>query len=154
MPEQSLLTDEVRAQIGKTSAPVTVQVSRKIVRRSLDLYLGHHDRELEEGKPVPGLALVALQPEAEGVSSPELLPNSLLISNEMLIERPLLLGETLTVQSRLADINERFGGRFGYSIYIRTETEFRDEGGRLVATMANTMMYYDAAEARDGGEEQ
>ena len=80
----------------------------------MDLYRGNHHGRLAEGDPVPGYVLVALQPEAESVAIPELMPNSLLISNELTVERPLRLGEQVTVQSRLADISERLGGRFGY----------------------------------------
>ena len=153
MPDASLLTDDVRATIGRASEPVTARITRRMAQKAMDLYLGHHDRPLVEGGPVPGVILVALQAEGEQVESPDLMPNSVLISNEMQFERQLLLGEELTIQSRIADISERFGGRFGYSLYLRTEVEFRDAAGAVAARTVQTLMYYDAASARaDGGE--
>lgn len=142
MPEESLLTPEIRAAIGRTSEPVTVVVTAKAVARALETY-GMPPRTFAPGDPVPGIVTVALEADARSVESPEVLPRSLLISNEMWFERPLRLGETLTVQQRIADISERLGGRFGYSIYIRTETEYRDADGKLVARTGNTMMQYD-----------
>jgi hydroxyacyl-ACP dehydratase HTD2-like protein with hotdog domain len=153
MPEASLLTEETRAHIGRTSEPVTVRITRRMAQRAMDLYLGHHDRPLVEGQPVPGVVLVALQAEGEMLETPDLMPNSVLISNEMQFERQLLLGEELTIQSRVGDISERFGGRFGYSLYLRTEVGFIDAAGALAARTVQTLMYYDAANARDDGGE-
>ncbi len=152
MPEQSLLTEDVRALIGRTSEATEVEVSRNAVRRAMDLYLGHHERELVAGRPVPGFVLAALQTDGDPLPLPDVMPNSLLVSNEMSFERQLLLGERLTVQSRIADVSERFGGKFGYSLYFRTDNEFRDASGALVAKTAQTMMYYDASAA--SGEEE
>jgi hydroxyacyl-ACP dehydratase HTD2-like protein with hotdog domain len=154
MPEASLLTEETRAHIGRTSEPVTARITRRMAQRAMDLYLGHHDRPLVEGQPVPGVVLVALQAEGYVLETPDLMPNSVLISNEMQFERQLLLGEELIIQSRVADISERFGGRFGYSLYLRTEVDFTDAAGALAARTVQTLMYYDAANARDGGDEQ
>lgn len=152
MPDASLLTDDVRAQVGREGPPALVTVSRRAVERTMDLYRGNHHGRLAEGDPVPGYVLVALQPEAESVAIPELMPNSLLISNELTVERPLRLGEQVTVQSRLADISERLGGRFGYSLYVRTETNCHDASGAFVARMSQTLMYYDPAAERAGDE--
>ena len=154
MPDESLLTDKVRASIGRASEPATARITRRMAQKAMDLYLGHHDRPLVEGGPVPGVILVALQAEGEQVESPDLMPNSVLISNEMQFERPLLLGEELTIQSRIADITERFGGRFGYSLYLRTEVDFRDPAGELAARTVQTLMYYDAAGGRGDGDGQ
>lgn len=154
MREASVLTPEVLELVGRRSAPVEVTISTRSVRRAMDLYLGHHDLPIDEGKPVPGYVLLALQPESEGVRVPDLLPSSLLVSNEFGLERPLTLGETLVATSTLAALNERFGGRFGYSVNARSEVEFRDSSGALVATMASTLMYYDPADANDAAEER
>lgn len=150
MVERSLITDDVRALIGSTAAPVEVRVTRRAVQRTMDVYLGHHRRDFAPGDPVPGFVLAALEPEAEPVDVPNLLPDTLLISNEMMFERELRLDEPLVLQSRLADISERFGGRFGYSLYIRTEVDVLEPGGTLAARSVRTMMQYDAASAGPG----
>ena len=152
MPDESLLTDEVRALVGLATESVEVEVASRHVRRAMDLFLGRMDRSFAAGERVPGYVLVALVSEAEGVDLPQVMPDSILISNEMQFERPLLMGERLVLRSRIADISERFGGRFGYSLYFRTETEAFEPGGTSVARTAQTMMYYDATSATGEGE--
>ncbi|MBI5949385.1 MAG: MaoC family dehydratase N-terminal domain-containing protein [Chloroflexi bacterium] len=154
MPESSLITDDVRSLVGTATAPVRAQLSRRAVERAMDTFLGmRHPPAPEEGQRAPGYALAALEPEPERVELPNLMPNSLLISNEWQFERPLVVGEEISMVTRISDINERFGGRFGYSIYFRSDVEFSDASGALVARSVRTMMQYDAADAREGGEE-
>lgn len=136
--------------IGRESAPVRVTVTKNVVRKAMETY-GVPPRKFEPGDMVPGYAVVAFESEAERVEGPTLMKNFLMISNELSFERPLRLGEELTVSSRLADMSERFGGRFGYSIHVRTETVFRDASGAVVARSANTGMQYEN-EAPGGGE--
>lgn len=152
MVEASLLTDDVRALIGRRAPATTVRVSPRMVLRAADLYTGRPLALPAEGGPVPGYVMVALDAEVESPPLPPLLPDSILISNEWLFERPLRLGEELLASGLLADVVERFGGRFGYSLHWRSEVEFRDPGGTLVARSVRTMMQYDAANARDGDE--
>lgn len=149
MPEESVLTDEVRALIGSEAAPMRVRVTPRLVQRAVETYQ-LRPQAYAEGDAVPGMVVVALQSEAEMVTIPDLLPNSLLIGNEVDFERPLRMGEELIVVSRLADIRERLGGRFGYSIYVRTENEFREPDGAVAARSATTMMYYDPAGGAGG----
>lgn len=155
MPDESLLTPEVRALEGVSTAMEPVQVTARAVQRAMDVYLGHHDgAPTEPGAVVPGYVLAALDSESEPPPLPSLLPNSLLISNEWSFERPLRLGEQLSVAYRITSISERFGGRFGYSIDVRTEDEFSDATGAVVARSARSMMQYDASQARDAGGEE
>jgi hypothetical protein len=153
MPEASLLTDEVRATVGQETPMGRVQVTPKAYRRALEVYTGCIPRNHPApGEPVPGYVLAALDSEADIPALPSLLPNALLISNEWQFERPLRMGEELESVYSLVAINERFGGRFGYSIDFRTEVIFKDADGNPVARSGRTMTQYSAAEARDGGE--
>ena len=145
MPEASLITDDVRALVGRTSEAGTARVTLRALNRTLDIFRGNHDQEFNDGDAVPSFVLSALDFESEGLPMPNLMPDSLLISNEFEFLRPLRLSETLTSQSRLADISERFGGQFGYGIYMRSDVEFRDATGELIARSARTMMQYDAS---------
>lgn len=154
MVSESLLTDEVRALIGRTTAPVPVALTSRMVERTMDVYLGSRPRRFAPGEAVPGFVLVALEAEAETFDVPQLLPDGLMISNEMMFERPLRLGEELTVQWRVGEIRERFGGQFGYSVFVPTEVLVRDATGEVVARTSRTMMYYDASEVRGEGSEQ
>ena len=128
--------------VGRVSDPAEVTVTAKVVRRAMETY-GARPREFAPGDAVPGYAIVALESDSPNVPYPDLLPRSLLISNDFSFERPLRLGERLTVRERIADISERLGGRFGYSIYVRSEHEYRDAAGTVVATAGRTMMQYE-----------
>ncbi|MBA4181142.1 MAG: hypothetical protein C0506_11185 [Anaerolinea sp.] len=153
MPEESLLTDDVRALIGSAVPLSTVQVTRRAYQRALDVYLGEHDQGPAEGEDVPGYVIEALNSETDPPPIPALMPQSILISNEWQFERPLRMGETLEKTHRIVDISERFGGRFGYSINVRTEVALSEPGsGVVVARNVHTMTQYNAADARDGGE--
>ncbi|MCC6381024.1 MAG: MaoC family dehydratase N-terminal domain-containing protein [Dehalococcoidia bacterium] len=153
MVAESLLTNEVRALIGQATAPVPVRLTSRMVERTMDVYLGGRPRRFAPGEAVPGFVLVALEAEAEPLDVPQLLPDGLMISNEMTFERPLCLGEELTVQWRVGEIRERFGGQFGYSVFVPTEVLVRDVTGAVVARTSRTMMYYDASDVPgEGGE--
>ena len=156
MTDASLLTDDLRALIGRSTALGTVEVTLRAVRRSIEVYLGAAEAErrtlaLAPGDAVPGYVIEALgsdfNVESDGTGLPVVLPNSLLISNEWQFERPFRLGERLVVASRLADISERFGGKFGYSLDFRTEVVFSTPDGEVVAHNGRSMMQYSAAAA-------
>ncbi len=152
MPDESLLSDEVRALVGREQVLGQVQVTPRSVRRAIEVYTGRVPKTLPaEGEDVPGYAIAAFEGDYESEPLPSLMPNSLLIANEWSFERPLRMGETLEAVHVIAGISERFGGRFGYSIDTRTETQYKDAGGNVVARSAFTMTQYSAADAREDG---
>ena len=156
MVEESLLTPEVRALIGQSSEPVRVRVTRRGTERAAEVYFGEPVTiTAGPGEDVPGFAIAALEfdPEPASAGFPALMPNTILISNEWLFERPLRMDEELVAVRRLADVTERFGGQFGYSLNIRQETEFADPAGATIARTVTTMMQYDAKNARKGDSE-
>lgn len=154
MPEESLVTPEIQALVGKHGEAGTARVTRRALDRAWDVYFGEFfPGELQPGDPVPGVVVAGIENEAERLEVPSLLPNSLLVSNEWEFDRQLRFEEELTARSRIAGITERMGGRFGYSIYIRTEVEFTGADGRPAARVVTTMMQYDAKNAGSGGED-
>lgn len=148
MAEHSLLSDELRAHIGRSNEPRTAVVTIEAVHRAMGVYGGDVTRPFNQGDVVPGYVVVGLVSDGEGFRIPVPLPKSLLVSNEFAIERPIRLGETIVAQSRVADISERLGGQFGHGIYVRTDMEFRDPQGTLIGRTSNTLMHYDPAGAR------
>jgi hypothetical protein len=148
--EQSRITDEIRAFIGRERPAQTVTITLDAVLRAIDAYEGTRERVLAPGKPVPGFTLTNLAPGGDDIRMPDPLPKSLLVSNEFSIERPILLGEELSAVARVADISERLGGQFGHGIYVRTEVVFRGSDGDIAGQTASTLMYYDPAGARRG----
>ena len=154
MPDESLLTDEVRALIGRAVPLSTVQVTRRAYQRALDVYIGTHDDGPADGADVPGYLIEAVDSETDPPPLPSLMPQSILIANEWQFERPLRMGEKLEKTHRIVDISERFGGRFGYSIDVRTEVALSEPGsGIVVARNVHTMTQYNAADARGGAEQ-
>jgi hypothetical protein len=155
MPEESLLTDEVRTLIGRESASGSVEVTVRGWRHAVEVYTGRvPENTPADGDPVSGYAIAGLETDYDATELPNLMPNSILISNQWEFERPLRMGETLQASYRLVDISERFGGRFGYSIDFRAEVIYRDANGHVVARSGRTMTQYDPAEAiqRDAAE--
>jgi len=152
MPEESLLTDEVRALVGRETPSGTVEVTLRGWRHAVEVYTGYEPtRNPAPGEAVSGYAIAGLETDYEQTELPNLMPNSILIANQWEFERQLRMGETLHASYRLVDVNERFGGRFGYSIDFRAEVLYRDEAGEVVARSGRTMTQYSAADARDGG---
>lgn len=153
MPDESLLTDEVRALAGKETPIGAVEVTPRALRRAVEVYTGAPPATVPApGEPVAGYVIAALDADYEVETLPNLMPNSILISNEWQFERPLRMGETLQASYRLVDITERFGGRFGYSIDFRAEVVYRDGAGEVVARSGRTMTQYSASERREDGE--
>jgi hypothetical protein len=150
VPDESLLTDEIRALVGRRTELGPVTVTLRLVKRATEVFYGRPGRDYAEGEEVPGYVISALDPEIDPPELPKLLPQGILISNEWAFERYPKLGETLTLTSMVANIAERFGGQFGYSIDFRMDTEYRDASGGLVATSSTNMMQYDAASGRGG----
>jgi hypothetical protein len=149
MPDESLLTDEVRALAGRETPIGPVQVTPRAWRHAVEVYTGAIPTSTPApGEPVSGYVIAALDADYEIETLPNLLPNSILISNEWQFERPMRMGETFEAAYRLVDITERFGGRFGYSIDFRAEVLYRDSAGEVVARSGRTMTQYSASDAR------
>jgi hypothetical protein len=147
MADQSLITDEVRSHIGRTTELRPVVVTIEAIARAAGVYSG----DVPQEGIAPGFVLMNLSPEGQSLQLPKLMPASLLVSNEFSLERPLQVGEELQARSRIADISERLGGQFGHALYVRTDVEFFDGGGALVGRAANTMMHYDPAGRQQEG---
>lgn len=152
--ESSLISDEVRALIGTTSKPTTVRLTTHHVRKALYAVRGRRDIEVNDGDIAPVAALGTIDGDAEPLQSPTILPKFMIVSNEWTVERPIVVGETYTCVRRLADISERLGGRFGHSVYIRTDIEFTDATGALVARCGTQVMQFDPANENRGGAEE
>jgi hypothetical protein len=149
MVEQSVVTDEVRARIGETSQPVSVTLTPLMASRAAEVASGRAGQTFNEGDIAPGSVITALTSVVRHLVLPNLLPASLIVSNEWEFTRPLRVGETFEVVDRIDSINERFGGRLGYSVHVRTAVECRDSSGEIVARSVNALAWYDPAGMRE-----
>lgn len=136
--------------VGRVTVLEPQVVTRRAVQKAMDLYLGHQNGAPRDGEPAPGFVIAALEFAMEAEELPQLLPNSMLISNEWQFERRLIVGETLRSEALLADISERFGGKFGHSVTIRSEVVLAGSDGQVAARSVRTMMYYDPRNAWPG----
>jgi hypothetical protein len=155
--ELGLLTDEVRAAIGSTAGPYTLEVSRATCRmfaRSVGYtdriyynreaaqqagyrdvvappgYLGTwpHDPETEENR--------SLSPE---VPSP--LKRGLNGGTDVEYRGDICAGDTLTAVGKIVDVKERTGG-VGPMLVVSREVEFTNQQGELVAVLRGTSLRY------------
>jgi len=145
--EQSLITDEHRAQIGIKSDPIAVTVREADAHRMRDM-LGDSDPRYADGTGVAPPYLLAMfggrgpgGPGARGM--PSILPGGLLTQQEWRFLRPFRIGEELTAITQVVDIRERLGGRYGYSVLVTSETDYFGTEGEQVAAVMSTITQFD-----------
>lgn len=124
-------------------------ITPTLARRALEVYRGER-RAVPAGEVASPFVLLALEADTARVAVPDILPNMIMATDEIRIERPLRVGETFQASGVLLDIQEHYGGRFGLSLIIRVETQFHDASGALVAAAARSMMQYDRPSGESG----
>lgn len=142
-PEQSLITDEHRAAVGRKSEPTKVVVKELDARRMRDILEDHDPRYADETGMAPAYVMAQFGGRPNRNMMPSVLPGGLLTQQEWRFTRPFKIGEELTSVSQVSDIRERLGGRYGYSILITTATDFYDGDGNHVAGSMITITQFD-----------
>jgi hypothetical protein len=152
----SLLTDEVRAYIGRTTAPVIERIEASRIHafaRALCYPEPPNARWLgqEAEAPFDFIATFVDYSGAEPASiSPPLPPthNVLKASADFALFRPIRAGDTLRVYHRLADLSERPAGNIP-RVFSILETIGEDEAGEPVFCIRTTLVrIYPPEEAR------
>lgn len=152
MPDASLLTEALRGLVGRETALGSAIVTPRAFKRAVEVFTGSPPAVIPpEGAPVPGYVLAALETDSEPPGLPPIMPNTLVTADEWSFDRDLRMGELLQASFLIVDMKERFGGRFGYSIDVRSESVFRAPGGAAVARNTRTMTYYSAADGSEAG---
>jgi len=149
--EQSLITDEHRAQVGKKSDPVTVVIREEDARRMRDV-LGDTDPRYADGTGIAPPYLVAGMGGGPRRGMPQVLPGGLLTQQEWKFTRPFKIGEELQAVSQVYDIRDRLGGRYGYSVLVTQGTDYYDANGEHVASAMITITQFDPKSQRKGDE--
>jgi len=157
MAEASVITDEMRAAIGKESEPTTVEVDKTAVRmfaRAVGYTdLIYYDEEYAKSKgyrslplPMGFLGHPIFRPDIP--SRPAYVPSfkspyKRVLNGGTDIEyyEPICAGDVLTGTSKVADILERTGG-MGPMLFIIGETTYKNQEGRLVARFRGTLIQY------------
>ncbi|MFQ5382592.1 MAG: MaoC family dehydratase N-terminal domain-containing protein [Dehalococcoidia bacterium] len=151
---KSLITDEHRALIGKTSPPRILTINAEDALRMRDV-IGDRDPRWADGTgnaPPYAIASITGGP-MRGAPTPRILPGGILTAQEWRFTRFFKLGETISAVQQLVDIRDRLGGRYGYSILMTTATDYYDAEGNHIAASLNTATQFDPAGARsrEGG---
>ncbi len=156
-PQPSVITDAMRADIGKESEPVTIEVDKTACRmfaRSVG-YTDpvYYDEEYARSKgyrsiPAP---FAFLGHPIYNPNAPQRLggyfrtdtPFKRILNGGTDISYfdTVCAGDVLTATSKLADISER-QSRLGPMLITVTEFTFRNQYGKVVATMRGTGIQY------------
>lgn len=157
MAEGSVITDEMRAAIGKESEPVTVEVDKTAVRmfaRAVGYKdLVFYDEEHAKSKgyrslpaPMGFLGHPIYRPDrpsrpAYVMAFKTPFKRVLNGGTDFEYHEPICAGDVLTATSKIADIKER-EGRMGPMLFIIGETTYKNQEGKTVAKFRGTLIQY------------
>ncbi|HZQ36734.1 MAG TPA: MaoC family dehydratase N-terminal domain-containing protein [Dehalococcoidia bacterium] len=155
--QQSVITKEMRDQIGKEGPPSTLEVDKTAVRMFARA-VGHTDQvfyDEEEAKrrgyrslPAPPgyLGTRVYNPKAaqgDGPGSFTRGPYKRILNGGTEIEYlgDICAGDVLTARSKIADLSERQGS-VGPMLITVSETSYTNQDGKLVAISRGTIISY------------
>ena len=140
---ESKITDEHRAMIGKRSEPIEVTPRTADARRMRDL-LDDRDPRWADGTGVaPPYILAMVEPRLPAELSPQVLSSGILTQTEWTFSRPIRLEEPLQAVTRLIDVRDRLGGRYGYSVLVMFQTSYLNREGEEAAASLRTITQFD-----------
>jgi acyl dehydratase len=157
MAETTVITDEMRAAIGKESEPVTIEVDKTAVRmfaravgyKDLVFYDEEHAKSRGyRSLPVPMGFLGHPIYRPDRASRPAYVmafetPYKRVLNGGTDIEyyEPICAGDVLTATTKVIDIQER-EARMGPMLLIISETTYKNEKGKAVAKFRGTLIQY------------
>lgn len=153
MSEKHLLTDEIRAWIGRTFPPRTGLVTTRDIRKFCIATGNLNPRFMEAENPIapPGFSgivtshlnsLESLKPDglpAEDLLPPLPLPRVMAGGVETEYSGVIRAGDTLTAVTRVGDIRER-AGRTGPLIFTILETTVTNQRNETVVVERTTLI--------------
>jgi hypothetical protein len=162
MTEESLITDEMRAAIGKESEPVTLELD-KIAIRWFARAVGHvdliyYDEAYAQSKghrsivAPPGFLGQPVYIPQEGLTGASLPGAARLLGTKVrrvlnggtefeYYGEEICAGDVLKRVSKTLDLQER-AGSLGKMLVMTTESNFYNQEGKLVATQRGTSLIY------------
>ena len=157
MPDESVISDEMRAHLDVESDPITYDVEKgaviKFARAIGDDNPLFQDEKAARNGPHGGLIapptfLRSLTAgEAKSVF-PRPFPNNLDGGSEYEFFEPIRVGDRITVTRAIVDLNER-QGRLGTMLFTVSETRYVNQFGQLAATQRTTGISYATSEEED-----
>ncbi len=143
----SLITPAMRAAIGREGASITRTIEAEPVLRLIIAYdedpaIIAAVRRGDRSVALPPYCLSTITSGEGQIQVPDLPPHQLLAADGWSISAPIHLGDRLTITPRLADIQERIGGRVGHSLFVHNEWVCVNADREEVARMLRTMTYF------------
>ena len=154
MTQQTYLTDEVKALIGKVVETKVLDIDRTIIR-----YFAHavgckdpifldEDYARQQGyrslvapPGIPAALIFQYEPLTSisyAVAGPTRFLNG---GNDVEYYDTICAGDTLTAATRITDISER-AGSLGLTVYVIRETTYTNQDGKVVAKAHGTLIQY------------
>lgn len=157
MTQATVITDDMRAAIGRESDPVTYEVDNTGCRQFAravgytnpifydETYAstkGHRGILAPPGFLGHPITIPSQQPRAPGGFGLDI-PFKRVLNGGTDVEYfdDVCAGDTLTATSKLADLNER-EGRMGPMLILSTETTYKNQAGQTVAVARGTTIRY------------
>jgi hypothetical protein len=157
MAEASVITDEMRAAIGKEWEPITAEVDKTAVRmfaRAVGYTdLIYYDEQHAKSKgyrslpaPMGFLGHPIFRPDVPsrpGHVMPFKNPYNRVLNAGTDIEsyEPICAGDVLTATAKIVDLSERTGS-LGPMLMVTVETTYRNQAGKAVARFRGTLINY------------
>lgn len=146
--DESLITPAMQAAIGSEGEPVRVEISREVVRRMAEA-LDEDDPAIlaaidgDDPHPVvPSYALICIISHMSEMRVPDVPGHGLMAADDWTYLNPVRVGDRITVRPRVADIQERIGGRVGHSLFVRHEWICENQAGVEIARVRRTIAHY------------
>jgi hypothetical protein len=146
--DESMMTPAMESAIGKEGEAVVVEVNRELVRRLVEA-LEEEDESvlaaIESDDPhaeVPAYALITAATRQRQLTVPDAPKRGLMAADEWQIKAPIHIGDRLTIVPRIADIQERIGGRVGHSLFVHHEWVYTNQDDVEVARIRRTITLF------------
>ena len=153
--DESLITEAMQAAVGSEGEPQTDEIDAERVLRLMDA-LGEEDTELraaverrDPSVPIPTYALLTTSTRQQQLSLPDAPERALMAADAWQVSADIHIGDTMTIVPRIADLQERIGGRVGHSLFVHHEWVYTNQRGEEVARVRRTVTHF---QARHSGE--
>ena len=146
--DESMITPAMSAVIGQDDEPITVEINRELVRRlaeaieEIEPNLLASLKRSNDQTSVPHWAIFTVTSQLRQQKPPDAPKRGLMAGDEHWMLAPIHIGDRLTIVGRIADIQERIGGRVGHSLFVHYEWTYMNQNSVNVARSRRTVVYF------------
>ena len=146
--DDSVMTPDMRATIGREGEAVSFEIDREMVRRLAEAVEEEDPAVLaainsdDPDAPLPPYALLTVSTRMRQLTVPDMPQHALMAAEEFEVLAPIRSGVRYTATPRVADIQERIGGRVGHSLFVHHEWVYRSPQGDVVARVRRTIAHF------------